>query len=352
MQERNLTLFVCPKTGQGFRGAEIVERRTVNGVDHVLTGTVRLGERQYQIADGILMLGAHDNRAVYDRMWADGVKNIQAGVENRGVRLQERLLTRLGCKSLGWVQSKRFVDIGCGLGRFSYAAANLGADVIGVDSSSFALKEAFRWSSDTLSSEEFARCDFVQSDIMDAIFNPRSFDVVFCAHVIHHLKDTRAGLKHISKYVNRGGHLAVTFYDGEHYKFPPLVWILREAFMELPDDLRFRALRKLGILDADPSEQIADVKGLLKKCMMDPELAKVFEHLGLNIAIHHEHLSTPFTWVQTPHEVEAWLRELGFAIEFNRACTVVGRLGEPTIGERIRSFLRRRLFAGVEPVNY
>ena len=352
MKESTLHLLRDPVTGHKFDHVKIDISDEINGVAHIVSGKTIFGNNVYDISNCILKFSSHENQNVYNRMWSDGIKKISLGTENRGVDLKERLLTRLGCKSLGWLEGRSFLDVGCGLGRFSYAAADMGANVIGIDSSSYSLKEVFDWTANSLTPEKFSHCDFIQTDIMDRIFIDGVFDVVFCAHVIHHLKDTRDGLRHISNYVRDRGHLAVTFYDGINYKFPPLTYFLREMFLELPEDLRFRALRKLGIWEVGNEDIVIDVPAAMKKCMEDDDLEEVFTALGLKHALYHENTSTPFMWVQTPDEVEDWIADLGYSIEFNRGCTVVGRRGSPTLREKLRLYIRRKLFSKPYGLHY
>ncbi|MEM7345082.1 MAG: class I SAM-dependent methyltransferase, partial [Chloroflexota bacterium] len=164
MLERNLHRFQSPKTQQPASKLEILEQRVINGVEHVYQGYIHFGDEQYPIEEGIVCLGSHKNSQLYNQIWEGDFKKERKGENQYGVSRQEKLLNILGYRSLGWLEQKTFLDVGSGLGRFTHAAVELGADAMALDSSIIGLKYTRDRLAEELSKSQFARCDFVQAD--------------------------------------------------------------------------------------------------------------------------------------------------------------------------------------------
>jgi ubiquinone/menaquinone biosynthesis C-methylase UbiE len=76
------------------------------------------------------------------------------------------------------------LDLACGIGAFTIAAAQRGHRVIGVDYSEAALVAARK-----LAAEEGVQCDFVHGDATKMPFADASFDVIIASDIIEHLFD-------------------------------------------------------------------------------------------------------------------------------------------------------------------
>lgn len=111
---------------------------------------------------------------------------------------------------------KRLLEIGCGSGGISYwfgNAGSMGWDVDAVDVEDVRLaRDGYR----------FARVDGVELPFADAIF-----DVVITNHVIEHVGDTQAQMRHLSE-IHR-----VLKRDGVGYLAVPNRWMLTEPHFRL-----------------------------------------------------------------------------------------------------------------------
>ena len=106
------------------------------------------------------------------------------GVKSGYQHMTESLGGRWHAQACKWfnsaipVKGKTLLDAGCGLGHFMYGFADLGADVSGIDASSFC-------------------CDFIrekcslpvyQSRLEDArMISPDSIDILFCTDTLEHI---------------------------------------------------------------------------------------------------------------------------------------------------------------------
>lgn len=329
MLERNLSCLQCPVTRCRASELEVFERRVINGVEHIYSGAVMFDTSGYPIRDGIVCFGSHPNAELYDQMFGGDFVAQQRGEMPYGVSRREKLLASLGNRALGWLEQKTFLDAGSGLGRFTHAAVELGADVIALDSSFVGLMNSMARLAEQCSPSQFARCDFVQADILQRVFVPRTFDVVYSSYALHHTEDTRQAIATLGEYVKPGGHLAVRVHRAGDR--PPQMWILRQIFMELPREKRMRCLAKLGVLRMEGVTTVIDLPELAKIMSKDPDLAPITNILK---QVHRENMCTDYTWEQTQEELARWFSESGLFVEYQMGDNIVGRFGEPGMLEK------------------
>ena len=121
------------------------------------------------------------------------------------------------------------LDAGCGMGKFSYAAAEAGARVvIGVD-----LSEAVEVAHAHLRDRPNAHV--VQASIYQLPFRPSAFEFVFSIGVLHHLPDPALGFERLVRLVHPGGRILVWLYALEG----------NERFVRLLDPWRARLFSRL-----------------------------------------------------------------------------------------------------------
>lgn len=334
MIERHLSAFQCPAQHSKATGLDVQERRIINGVEHIYKGRMLFGDISYPIEDGILRFGSNINEILYNKIWQADDSSSRGLV---GQVAREKLLFLLGCKTLGFLERKTLVDIGAGLGYRTQAAVQLGADVIALDSSFQGLKRGMERMASQLTPAQFARVDVVQADIMQAIFVPKQFDIVFSSYALHHTFNTHQALSVISKYVNQGGYLIVTVFVPED-NFPNTIWVCRSEVLSVPRDVRLRALAKAGILPQDDIVPLINVPELLKIIDSDPDLAQISSAVGLRYLVHRENLDTEYVWVQSQKEVARWMEEEGLFVEFQKGETTVGRLIKPSFMNYLKRY--------------
>ena len=103
------------------------------------------------------------------------------------------------------LKMKKFLDLGCGLGRHSVLFAQNGFDVSCFDISEDAISKTKKWCE-----EENLNCDYQVGDMLKLPYKDNEFDCILCRNVISHT-DTE-GMKMIVKELKR-----VLKKDGECY---------------------------------------------------------------------------------------------------------------------------------------
>lgn len=98
------------------------------------------------------------------------------------------------------VKGKRVLDIGAGMGYFSRALTEWGAEVVAVDMGP------------TLMSQVREKCPAlpVVGSVLELMFRDSSFDVVLCTEVIEHTTDPARAVSELCRVTAPGGLLVVT----------------------------------------------------------------------------------------------------------------------------------------------
>jgi SAM-dependent methyltransferase len=107
-----------------------------------------------------------------------------------------------GLQPMQW-DGVEVLDAGCGMGRWLHFARLAGARIVGMDVSAAIEVAAAR---------EGQMADFVQADLRTPPFASRSFDLVYCLGVLHHLEDPVAGVRALAQLVRPGGQLRLYVY--------------------------------------------------------------------------------------------------------------------------------------------
>ena len=111
---------------------------------------------------------------------------------------------------LGWIQSlvslkgKRILDIGCGGGILTDAMARKGADVLGIDLSTKALKVAQLHALEAQT--EGVQYKEISAESL-ALQQPGSFDVVTCMEMLEHVPNPSLIVNACAALVKPGGHV-------------------------------------------------------------------------------------------------------------------------------------------------
>ncbi len=102
------------------------------------------------------------------------------------------------------VQGKRIVDIGCGGGILADAMARKGADVLGIDLATKALKVAQLHALEAQTTGVSYR--EISAEAL-AAEQPGSFDVVTCMEMLEHVPDPSSVVRACAQLVKPGGHV-------------------------------------------------------------------------------------------------------------------------------------------------
>lgn len=168
--------------------------------------------------------------------FGDNWSDFATTVDEESVREAERsLLEMLGA---GALQSKRFLDIGCGSGIFSLSAIRLGAAEVhsfDFDRASVAtterLREAFLPGSPKWTIEH--------GDVLDEEYLARlgKFDIVYAWGVLHHTGHLEKALANAGGSVAEGGRLFLSIYNDQGPRSS--IWKrIKRLYCALPPALR------------------------------------------------------------------------------------------------------------------
>jgi 2-polyprenyl-3-methyl-5-hydroxy-6-metoxy-1,4-benzoquinol methylase len=103
---------------------------------------------------------------------------------------------------------ERFLDAGCGDGRYLAALASLPGrprHVVGSD-----IAERILATARLATKQAGIEAEFVQANLEALPFEDASFDLVLCAQVIEHLLDPSAGMRELARVVSPGGRVVVS----------------------------------------------------------------------------------------------------------------------------------------------
>jgi SAM-dependent methyltransferase len=106
--------------------------------------------------------------------------------------------------SLNLAAGSSVLDAGCGTGealRWLSSAVGPEGAVVGIDLSTAHVAAA--------RSLGLARATVLQADLLDTLFPPASFDVIWCVNTINHLRDPILALKRLAALLRPGGRIAL-----------------------------------------------------------------------------------------------------------------------------------------------
>lgn len=101
--------------------------------------------------------------------------------------------------SMGDLNKKRVLEVGCGKGRISRILKEKGCEIFGIDISENFLKEA----------KKISPGHFFKASATDLPFGSNNFDIVFAVEVIEHLPDLRSFLKESGRVLKVDGKIII-----------------------------------------------------------------------------------------------------------------------------------------------
>lgn len=115
--------------------------------------------------------------------------------------------------SAEWLKGRLILDAGCGAGRFTDAAVQLGARVVACDLSSAVDACRATCREPAGHAEERGEVVHLQANLLDLPFKAGVFDGVFCMGVIQHTPDPARVMAALPVHLKPGGLLAYNFYE-------------------------------------------------------------------------------------------------------------------------------------------
>jgi SAM-dependent methyltransferase len=196
--------------------------------------------------------------------------------------------------------AKRALDAGCGSGRWTYAMAELGAEVVGVDLTAGGPESAHAALADR------DNVQFAQADLFALPFRPRTFDFVVSWGVLHHTRDTRAAFERLVPLVKPGGTLFVMVYEAGSRLREFGTNALRSVMRRLPDERRYQACRFLVIRNPWLARAVSPFL-IVTHLPPDSPIDVSTAQFGLFDAY-----SPRWNHLHTREEVAGWFAEAGF----------------------------------------
>lgn len=295
-----MTLLRCPICGSGVT-------RVASGAALVCAACAR----SYLIHDGVPRFVPADNYAAnFGLQWnrfARTQLDSQTGTE---------LTRRRFLNQSGWTErdlrGALVLDAGCGSGRFSEIALDLGAEVVAIDYSS-AVDACWR------NLGERRGFHVVQADIYALPFAPSSFDFVFSFGVIQHTPDVHRTVAAVVRQVKAGGRVAIDVYrKGWQDLFRFKHW-LRPITKRIPSEQLLPWVERLAppLLEVSRAVSRIPLVGRLAR-----HVVPVVNYEGIHplseeqlrdfaILDTFDMLSARYDQPQTASTMERWMHELG-----------------------------------------
>ncbi len=201
MKARALAIFVCPACHGTLEPR--VDREDRGEILEGLLTCAGCGEA-YPITLGVprfVQSGAY--AATFGRQW-HWFRTVQLDSANGTRRSADEFKGTTGWTAAD-LAGQRVLDAGVGAGRYAECAADLGAEVFGVD-----LTEAVDAAFTNLGQR--ANVHLAQADIFALPFRPDTFDRAYSIGVLHHTPDTELAFKRVASAVRSGGQMAVYLY--------------------------------------------------------------------------------------------------------------------------------------------
>ena len=194
----------------------------------------------------------------------------------------------------------RALDAGCGSGRWTYALAELGADVVAFDLTAGGIEAVH----ENLAGR--ANVSICQANLFQPPFAGESFDFVMSWGVLHHTPDTKAGFLQLVPLVKPGGTLYVMVYERRNPVMFFFTNIVRFFMRRLPDERRYGACKRLIV----HNRRLAWVLGHFLMIVYREPGSPVDEQT-LQFGLYDAY-SPRYNHLHTREEVTGWFEDAGF----------------------------------------
>jgi 2-polyprenyl-3-methyl-5-hydroxy-6-metoxy-1,4-benzoquinol methylase/uncharacterized protein YbaR (Trm112 family) len=197
------------------------------------------------------------------------------------------------------LEGKLVLDAGCGNGSLSRAIASFGCEVLAADIGRQVV-DAHRH----FSKQDDGRTNYVQANLMHPPFARDTFDVVFCAGVLHHTPSTKATFDTLVPALAPGGTIFVWLYHHVPGRMLALKSKLRQVISRMPAPVKERLVKYVFLPQAMLRQYLRTALGRNEPV----DRLKWRERLVILLDSY-----TPrYRWEHTPEELAGWYRELGF----------------------------------------
>jgi len=230
MKKQIISILICPecKSGLSIAGSDIV----IN--DDIVQGNLKCSNcnKIYKIMDSVprFVVDLKEQKKTKESFSFEWLHYTDKLGDEKKVFLEETQIQESDWKG------KFVLDAGCGMGRFTRVALELGAEVVAVD-----LSDAVERTKELL--KRYPKLHLIQCDLLKLPLKKEIFDIVYSQGVVHHTANTKKAFENISELVKPRGMLTVWVYgkagryrdfktnplrqDRQYFKkIMPVVWLV------------------------------------------------------------------------------------------------------------------------------
>lgn len=200
-----------------------------------------------------------------------------------------------------YFRGKTVLDLGCGSGRWTYAMASLGANVVAVDFSDAAV-EITRQVTQGIGS-----VTVVQASLFRLPFAPGQFDFVVSWGVLHHTRDTVEAFRAVAPLVRPGGRLHIMVYERRNPIKVAGTELLRMALRRLSPEARYRFCRRLVVRNRLLFQL---VRGFVA-CVPVANLSESWDEETAQFGLY-DWYSPRYNHLHSVAEARGWFADMGF----------------------------------------
>ena len=162
-------------------------------------------------------------------------------------------------KSLNLTPGMHVLDVGCGTGEalnWLLSEVTLSGRVVGVDLSAAHVAAAKLHAAPTIR--------ILQANLCDDLFDPASFDLVWCVNTINHLTDPVGGVVHLATLLRTGGRIAI----GQSSLLPDMYFAWDSRLERVVNDAVRRYYQDRYDLDEHDLKAVRAVVGILRQAAL------------------------------------------------------------------------------------
>lgn len=203
------------------------------------------------------------------------------------------------------------LDAGCGFGRHAFYAARYGAEVVAMDISADAVASA------QSNCDRLQHVHIVQGDLRQPPLKARSFDLVYCFGVLHHIQAPQAAFRALGELVKPNGRAQIWAYGPRAGSAAVISGALRGAAATMDDERLYGLCRAI----ASSLRLFSHTPYRLTRKL--PVLGSIASHLPAHdhhkwpfdvvVADIYDRLRVPVTATFTGEELERWFVDEGYA---------------------------------------
>lgn len=294
MKESSLEYLVCPACQGTFRltGVRQYEKEIAEGQLHC----VNCGH-EYPILRGVPRFVDSDKYVEnFSFQWnlhrTTQIDSLSGHRESRKTFLAKTGMTESELKG------KLVLDVGCGTGRFMEVAAEMGAEVVGIDLSR-ATDAAYK------NMGQRQGIHIIQADIFRLPFRARTFDAIYSIGVLHHTPNTKDAFLLLPPLLKPGGLIAIWVYEWAG-DYSHRLDRIRSLTVKLPTRLLYGLCWVLV-----PTLHAIDRIPLLRRVTAHVPVSNQGRGLAWDVLDTFDAYSPRYQWKHTEPEVTKWFQEAG-----------------------------------------